>query len=86
MASDKLNRLLNGLKNATAQGKVVWEDSSDEDLFRLILANGIIQIGPEKEKRGIDIRGLMAEPLYVVTLLNENDQVVEVLRVGPKDP
>jgi hypothetical protein len=45
MTRDKLIELLQGLKAATEQSKLQWQDLPDEEMFRAHVGSGMVRIG-----------------------------------------
>jgi hypothetical protein len=69
----KLIRLLEDLKTLTEQGKVAWNETADEDEFRVALKPGLLRIsrGTNYSDDGDEAR------FYLVTVLNREAKVVE---------
>jgi hypothetical protein len=70
MHSKKFLQLLTDLRDATAQSRIEWEDTADEDMFRTNLGPGMVRVS--KSILSDDER-----PYYTVWLLDPEGRVVD---------
>ena len=70
MASEQLTKLLSELLDATSHGAVGWEETAEEDAFRIGLGDGMIRIqsrtNPDNDERQ-----------YEAYLMNKQGRVVD---------
>lgn|SRR5262249_49881498 len=71
MDPDRIRTLIRRLIAATRHGKLRWEDTAEENLFRLSLSSGMIQI----HRRLRQLTDTLFE--FEFTLVNEHDTVVD---------
>jgi hypothetical protein len=78
MVNEKFLQLLNILLEETHTGKIKWNETVDDDAFRVVFGSGLVriesQLSPENET-----------PFFVVSLLNRQGRTIETLAVGPNE-
>ena len=75
MAEDqKLVKLLQGLIEATARGRMAWEETYDESGFRTVTEHGMIRLGLEYD----DDR---EESILIITLMDRKAKVGDEFRL-----
>lgn len=74
MANPKFIALLKVLNNATKEGKVNWQETADEDAFRVLLGSGMVRI-----ESGF---GEDTGHQYRAFLLNQKGRTIDELWVG----
>lgn len=72
----KFLELIQDLREATANGKVIWEDTADESMFRTVLGHGMIRIG----------KGDESESAYTVWLLRPDGTIADEIEVAVGTP
>lgn len=78
---DKLLKLVIHLARETARGKIAWEDTADDETFRVGLANGVVTIEMFRDE---DFNG-DALFNYRLTVFNERGQVAETFVPATSD-
>lgn len=73
MDSARIRELMKRLIDSTKAGKLSWEETADENTFRLTLDVGIIHIQQVGSQSAGDFR---------LSMLNENNAIVEVFEGG----
>lgn len=77
---DKLLRLLRGLAGGTNSGRVRWEETAKEDMFRTVLPSGLVLIGTGRaETHPPDAPDDVTYPDYTAWLLDRDARIVEEL-------
>jgi hypothetical protein len=76
MELSKYQEVLQTLKSATEEKRIIWEDLPDEEMFRTLIAGGLVRIG--KFKRG-------GETGYSLTITNKLGAIIAELEFLPKD-
>lgn len=72
MANERFMQLINELHQATLDGRIRWEETAKEGVFRVGLGDGLVRI-----QRGSDDEDNFC---VIVYLLNNQDRVVDELR------
>lgn len=78
MEKNKFLKLLSDLREATAQGRVQWQDTADEDMFRAGIGNGMVRVGESKEFDPEEV--LPPSTVYTAWLLDRKGQVADELK------
>lgn len=84
MNPDRIRSLITHLINSTRSGKFAWQETADEEAFRLVLDAGMIHVG---RIRSPNLQG-QSNPLverYELSFFNENNTPVEVWRPEQQD-
>jgi hypothetical protein len=76
MATQKFIRLLEELSQATGEGKVRWHETAAENVFRVVLGDGMVRI--ESFGEGMDQE-------YRAFLLNQKGWIMDELSVRMDD-
>jgi hypothetical protein len=68
----RFEALLRQLLIATREKKLSWEETADENTFRLIFDGGMVNVTQRSAVVGVPLR-----TKYIATLLNEHNNLVE---------
>jgi len=74
MASEQFLKLLKELYQATYDGRVLWEETADEDAFRIVLGEGLVRIQSLTPRELED-----AKPFVVVSLRDKYGRTIDEL-------
>ncbi len=76
--------LLRQLEELTAQGKVNWSDTADEDMFRAVLPSAMVRIGKSRDGTSEDgFARTNEQPAYEAYLLDKRARIVQEVHFGP---
>jgi hypothetical protein len=73
MNNEKLLRLLKAVADSTDKGKVKWEATPSENVFRTWIGDGVIQLSCRSFRDQND----QPEKTYSVRVLDASDEIVE---------
>lgn len=74
MASDKFIQLIQNLLRATEDGKLGWQQTAKEGVFRIALGDGLVRIECLDEPPSTDI------PYYAAYLVDRRGQTIDQIR------
>ena len=78
MVNEQFRQLLRKLSDATARGKIAWEETADENMFRTALGQGMVRIG----KSHFQVEDETSVPAYTAVLLDSDGSVADELEVA----
>jgi hypothetical protein len=82
MDPTRIRDLMKRLLDSTRAGKLCWEETADENTFRLILDVGILHVEGVRQPTSL---GSSAQSNYRLSLLNENNVLVGVFEGGQSE-
>jgi hypothetical protein len=80
MDAQNIRDFISRLIPATQIGKLIWQETADEDSFRLLLDTGIILIQRSNMQK---MDGTLGQPEYKLIFLNKNDSEVDSWHPDP---